>query len=190
MELTLTKNFYVWARGVLLQAGSNTSVQSSSTGVQTASSVYMPGLKSTDNFVYNTTYGIQGGSSLFCFKDNNTASDSCATTCIWASDGTTAPTVNDYNLAHSLPSISGTNTAFVQTETGFTLSCGITNLSDASINIQEIGLLKAAKTSSSGTIKYFLLARGVLDNAVAIPAGESKTFDVTVSLPTPTAATV
>lgn len=186
MELTLTNNFYVWARSVLLQAGNSTSATTSSYGIDAANAVSTYGtLKATDANTVSTLYGINGGASLFCFKNDNSSDSSYATTSIWASDGTTAPTINDYNLAHSVPNITGTLSAFVQSQTGFTLSCIVTNIGSSSINIQEIGLLKNAKTTSNGSMKSFLLARGVLDAPVAIPAGESKTFDVTISLPIP-----
>lgn len=102
----------------------------------------------------------------------------------------TPPTVNDYKLGSQITSgLSFTNPAQItytlsNTYSEYAATYGVTNTSEGTIVVKEIGLFSQPSTTSlEGTqIGYIaaLVDRTVLDQPITIPAGQSKQITYTI----------
>ena len=100
--------------------------------------------------------------------------------------GTTPATASDYALESILSNTqisvsvpSSVSYSQVDTFDEYSVSFGVTNITDATITISEVGLIASIAVPNSETF-YVLVDRTVLDAPVTIPAGQSKQITYTI----------
>lgn len=188
MEMTLTNNFWTSVRTYLFGNGSTTigTVVSSGSGILARSMDTLGSFKDTSGTTrtkvsgsYNSSSADYSGfaGSLFYFASQWGISFAVGS-------GTTAATVDDYNVETAIANASVSFTGQNSANGSATFHVVVTATAD--ISVSEICMFKRLSTDCiSGTAYSVLIGRAVLDTPVALANGESKTFDVTISLPMP-----
>ena len=187
MEMTLTKNF--WTNVHTLLFGNSNVVgylESSSNAFAGAYSMYTIGnFKDTSGTTRTQVAGEVGNYayayalSLFAFNNSSQYGSYFA-----VGSGTTAATVDDYAIEQSIANATVNARGQNSADGSVTFHVNVTATDD--ISVSEICLLKKLTTrTTAGSEFAVLIGRAVLDTPVALASGESKTFDVTISLPMP-----
>lgn len=99
--------------------------------------------------------------------------------------GTTQPTINDYALEtpilNATIEIHGNDVAYYNNKYSLTYTLTITASENTTIN--EIGMLRNFKSSSSSTTSFeILFGRGVFDEPINLATGESKVITVSIEM--------
>jgi hypothetical protein len=190
MNLTLTNNFLVWVRTMMLGC-SITSTSTSADGL--ISTVHTVGgvLKPTNyedggteikaisfDYAYaryavsfNRWYENGGGSTDFIVGSDNTL-----------------PTIDDVNLKnryergtdYSIKMSAANHTTMVNEKACIVWSVQV--IANNPITIGEIGLIRNIYTSSNSSTKECLFGRVALDTPVDLNAGEVATFQITIAI--------
>lgn len=186
----LTRNFYTALRTFLFANGQSAigSVQSSSNGMA-ARYVYTIGsFKDTNENIRTQVSGIYpsanadySGYAIAPSYFNGSLGSYFA-----VGSGTTAPTLDDHVVESPISNVNITTTGQNSADGSYTYHVIVTATAD--ITISEICMLKNTKTDCiSGTAYTVLVGRTVLPTGqeVHLTNGQSKTFDITISLPIP-----
>ena len=182
MEMTFLNNFYTILRTQMF--GNTYAVGQLVTESTTASGErnILGNLKDNGGNSFTGMYNQTTTNGFGFFKNNNSYGDN-AWTLFGVGSGRTAVSMDDYELAS--PITSGVSIARVATTSTVGITCNVVvnNTGNSDVSVSEIGLYDRIVTNTND--HTVLVARAVLDNPVVIPAGESKTFDVSLSLALP-----
>lgn len=190
MEMTLTKNFWTCVHTLLFGCSSDHPVgyvYQSSNGLNSYSMNTIGSFTDIDNNTQTLVAGDSGNYQLayalqmfpFGYSNGNYFE---------VGSGSTPATIND-NIVAS-PISDATISVTGQQSADGSITFHVTVTASANITIREICLLKNLYTRvTSGTNYRVLIGRAVLPEGqeVTLTNGQSKTFDVTISLPKPTA---
>lgn len=198
MEMTFLNNFYTILRTQLFgntYAVGQLVTESTSTGLDHV----LGALKDTNgndisqlNLVYNSSSSAVNGymTNRFGFFKNNNLVGWSSMNYFGVGNGRTAVSMSDNELAAPITSgISISRTAATNVD-GIVHNVIVHNAGSADVTVSEIGLydlvhVRSTSSASNPAERNVLVARAVLDNDVVIPGGESKTFDVSLSLALP-----
>lgn len=187
MEMTLTKNFWTNVHTLLFgNANVVGYLESSSNAFNGAYSMYTIGNFKDTSGTTRTQVAGDGGNytnayamSLFAFSNTGGYGSYFA-----VGSGTTAATIDDYAIEQSIANATVNTRGQNSADGSVTFHVNVTATDDVSVS--EICLLKRLTTRvTAGTDYNVLIGRAVLDTPVALANGESRTFDVTISLPMP-----
>ena len=135
-------------------------------------------------YLSGDTYREAYNLSLIAFPNKNAGYG----TIFSVGSGTTEPTINDIVVESPISDVTISVTA--QNSSNGSVTYHLTVTATATITISEICMLKNLETTcKNGTAYTVLIGRLVLpeEDRVTLASGDNKTFDITISLPKPTA---
>lgn len=146
---------------------------------------------SVDQLQIATNNYVAGNSYSFGKVKDSEGGNTYASEGLYFGDGGTAPTINDYKLSGTaIKGVTYTSTAFAKNVyDGYAelqATVALTNTTDASVTIKEIGLFGGLyNTSSSPTRRPIMLDHTVLSTPITLAAKESKsiTYNIRFTFP-------
>ena len=190
MNMTITKSGRNWMATVLFGAFATssptpetvlTSWNGSPSGTSSVAARPNGTIKNASGdpivLVYYINTSNYAGLSLLRFDGTN----STARNHFAVGSGTTAPTENDYTLETPISSGVTISLAANRGDQKGTYFVTVLNSGSDAISVSEIGFFVKVSTDTGGGVADVLFARGVLEETVTLAAGESKTFDVTIT---------
>ena len=186
MEMTLTKNFWVNVRTLLFANGNTVGyLETSSSNALNAYSLHTIGdLKDVNGNTQNLIAGDSGqytyayAMSLFAFSNTGSYGSYFA-----VGSGTTPATPDDINIEQSIANATVKVTGQNSANGSVTYHVTVTATDD--ISVGEICLFKRLTTRVTSGTDYNVLIGRCAFTPIDLVNGQSKTFDITISLPIP-----
>lgn len=190
MDMTITNSGRVWMASVLFGAFKSSSPPTPETvltqwggspsGSSTMYTITNGVLKDVHGADVNKVYYISdsyAALALLSFQSNNNTTNHYFA----IGSGTTTPSESDYSLEAPITSGATISLAANRGDKKGTYFVTVLNSGSEALTVSEIGFFLTVFVSSGLLKKDVLFARAVLDEAVTLAVGESKTFDVTIT---------